>query len=640
LNKVLRGISLYLLIAIVAVTLVSGLYTPSETRKELAYHEFIELLESDQIVEVQMIGRQTVEGELKNGTKFTTYVPEGTTNLSDRLLARNVKVSAQPEPPAPWWMSFLPNVITLVIFVGLWLFILNQMQGGSNRALSFGKSRAKLHTDQRIKVTFDDVAGLDEAKEELQEIVEFLKQPKRFIEVGAKIPKGVLLVGPPGTGKTLLARAVAGEAGVPFFSISGSDFVEMFVGVGAARVRDLFDTAKRNAPCIVFIDELDAVGRQRGAGLGGGHDEREQTLNQLLVEMDGFEPNAGVIIMAATNRPDVLDPALLRPGRFDRRVVADRPDVVGREAILRIHARGKPLGPDVDLKVLARRTPGFAGADLENLMNEAAILAARQGKKRIGMEECEEAIDRVVMGPERKRRILSEKDKEVFAYHEAGHAVVARFLPHADPVHKVSIVGRGLAGGYTMTLPSEDRYVTTKSELLDDLAHLLGGRAAEELALSEISTGAQNDLERATKLARKMVMEWGMSEKLGPLTFGRQHEDMVFLGRDIARDRNYSEEVAAAIDKEVKELVEGAHRRARRILEQHRDKLDLVVEALLEHETLDREAFERVISMGTRGAAAAQREDAARPSVQTTPKPVSPVRRDLLDGQQPAVELD
>jgi cell division protease FtsH len=596
LNKVLRGISLYLLIAIVAVTLVSGLYSPSETKRQLEYHEFIRLVDQGQVVKVLMVGRQTVEGELKDGTMFATYVPEGTTNLSDRLLERNVKVSAEPEPPPPWWMAFLPNLITLVLFVGLWLFILNQMQGGSNRAMSFGKSKARLHSDQKVKVTFDDVAGLDEAKEELQEIVEFLKHPKKFADVGAKIPKGVLLMGPPGTGKTLLARAVAGEAGVPFFSISGSDFVEMFVGVGAARVRDLFENAKKNAPCIVFIDELDAVGRQRGAGLGGGHDEREQTLNQLLVEMDGFEPNLGIIIMAATNRPDVLDPALLRPGRFDRRVVADRPDLSGREEILKIHARGKPLAADVDLKILAQRTPGFSGADLENLMNEAAILTARRGKKRISMVEAEEAIDRVLMGPQRKSRILTEKDKKVFAYHEAGHAIVARFLPHADPVHKVTIIGRGMAGGYTMTLPEEERYVTTKAELLDDLAQLLGGRAAEEIAINEVSTGAQNDLERATKLARKMVMEWGMSETLGPLTFGRQQEEQVFLGRDISRDRNYSEEVAAAIDREVRALVEGAHQRARELLEKHRDKLDRVVQALIERETLDRDDFERVIN--------------------------------------------
>ena len=542
-NRFLRGISLYLLIAIIAVSIVSSLYPGVDNSRELGYGEFIEQVENGQVKSAQMIGDQTVQGILRDGSKFTTIVPMGKMpDLADLMMEHNVELRAAPTPATPWWLALLPNVITLVVFVGIWLFILNQMQGGNNRAMSFGKSRARLHTEDKIKVRFNDVAGLDEAKQELSEIVEFLKHPKKFQEVGAEVPKGVLLVGPPGTGKTLLARAVAGEAGVPFFSISGSDFVEMFVGVGASRVRDLFDTAKKNAPCIVFIDELDAVGRHRGAGLGGGHDEREQTLNQLLVEMDGFEPNSGIIIMAATNRPDVLDPALLRPGRFDRKIVVDRPDVAGREAILKVHSRNKPLADDVDLKVLARRTPGFSGADLENLMNEAAILAARANRRRILMRDCEEAIDRILMGPERRNRVLTERDRKVFAYHEAGHAVVANFLTHADPVHKVSIIGRGLAGGYTMTLPTEDRYVVTKSELMDELVHLLGGRAAEELAFDEISTGAQNDLERATKRARQMVTEWGMSEELGPLTFGRQHEEMIFLGRDISRERNYSEE--------------------------------------------------------------------------------------------------
>jgi len=465
------------------------------------------------------------------------------------------------------------------------------MQGGNNKAMSCGKSRARLHTEDKIRVTFNDVAGIDEAKQELVEIVEFLKQPKKFAELGAKIPKGVLLVGPPGTGKTLLARAVAGEAGVPFFSISGSEFVEMFVGVGASRVRDLFDTAKRNAPCLIFIDELDAVGRQRGAGLGGGHDEREQTLNQLLVEMDGFETNSGIIVMAATNRADVLDPALLRPGRFDRKIVVDRPDLEGREEILKIHARNKPL-VGVDLKVLARRTPGFAGADLENLLNEAAILAARKGQKKITMTECEEAIDRVIMGPEKKKRVLTPEDVEVFAYHEAGHAVVSYYLPNSDPVHKVSIIGRGMAGGYTMYLPETERYVMTKSKILDELTNMLGGRAAEILALNEASTGAQNDFERCTKIARKMVMEWGMSEKLGPLTFGNPgSEDLVFLGRDISRDRNYSEEIAAAIDSEVRDIVEGCYARALNILSEHRDRLDALVAVLKERETISKEEF-------------------------------------------------
>lgn len=461
--------------------------------------------------------------------------------------------------------------------------------------MSFGKSRAKLHTDDKKRVTFKDVAGVDEAKEELEEIVEFLKQPKKFIEIGARIPKGVLLVGPPGTGKTLIAKAVAGEAGVPFFSISGSDFVEMFVGVGAARVRDLFEQAKKNAPCIVFIDEIDAVGRQRGAGLGGGHDEREQTLNQLLVEMDGFGVNEGIIMLAATNRPDILDPALLRPGRFDRQVVVDIPDVKGREEILKVHARNKPLAEDVDLSVLARRTPGFTGADLENLLNEAALLAARRNKKKIEMTELEEAVTRVIAGPEKKSRVMTERERKLVAYHEAGHAVVAQLLPNVDPVHEVSIVPRGRAGGYTMILPKEDRFFRGKNELLDQVTHLLGGRASEELVLQEISTGAQNDLERATTLARKMVMEFGMSENIGPMTLGHRQEE-VFLGRDLAHGRNYSEEVAASIDKEVRNIIDKCYDRAKNILSENINKLHNVAQALLEREKLNKIEFQEVFA--------------------------------------------
>jgi cell division protease FtsH len=597
LNRFLRGISLYLLIAVLAVTIVSGLYSPQETRKDITYSEFSRLLDQGKIASVRMIGDQLVEGTLADNTEFTTYTPPGTVDLGDRLTQKGVKVEAKPTPPPPWWIAILPNVITLVVFVGIWLFILNQMQGGNNRAMSFGKSRAKLHTEEKPKVRFDDVAGVEEAKQELTEIVEFLKQPKKFVELGAKIPKGVLLMGPPGTGKTLLGRAVAGEAGVPFFSISGSDFVEMFVGVGASRVRDLFETAKKNSPCIIFIDELDAVGRQRGAGLGGGHDEREQTLNQLLVEMDGFEASSGIIIMAATNRPDVLDPALLRPGRFDRKVIVDRPDTDGRVEILKVHARNKPLSDDVRLDVIAKRTPGFSGADLENLMNEAAILAARRNRRVVTMAELEEAIDRIVMGPERKRRRIIDRDKEVFAFHEAGHAVVAFYLPKADPVHKVTIVGRGFAGGYTMTLPEEERVVHTRSEMKDILADMLGGRAAEEIAFNkdEITTGAQNDLERVTKLARQMITEWGMSERLGPITYGHPQEEQIFLGRDISRQRNYSEEVAATIDDEVRIIVEEAYQRALSILREHWDRTIAVVGALKDKETLDREAFERIM---------------------------------------------
>ena len=595
-NRFLRGISLYLLIAIIAVSIVSSLYPTQERRQEVTYSQFMQWVNENRIAQVTIIGEQLVEGQLRDGTLFRTYIPAGTINLGNMLIERGVQVSAQQEPQPPFWMSLLPHLLTIGIFIVLWLFILNQMQGGSNRAMSFGKSRAKLHTEERTKVRFDDVAGLDEAKEELIEIVEFLKHPKRFAELGAKIPKGVLLVGPPGTGKTLLARAVAGEAGVPFFSISGSDFVEMFVGVGAARVRDLFDTAKKNAPCIVFIDELDAVGRQRGAGLGGGHDEREQTLNQLLVEMDGFEPNTGIIVMAATNRPDVLDPALLRPGRFDRKIIVDRPDVKGREEILKVHARNKPLAKDVDLKVIARRTPGFSGADLESVMNEGAILAARRGKKEITMAELEEAIDRVILGPARKGRVLTPRVKEVYAYHEAGHAIVAHYLPHANPVHKVTIIGRGMAGGYTQFLPREERtYIMTRSELMDELAAALGGRAAEELKFGEISTGAKGDLEEVTRLARKMVMEWGMSERLGPQAFGRPAEENIFLGRDIARDRNYSEEVAAAIDQEVRSIIDQAHQTALQVLKEHWNEVVAVAEALIEKETLTRKEFLEVI---------------------------------------------
>ncbi len=595
-KRFMRQISLYLLITIILVMVIQGMYQSVDSIQQLTYTELDILIKNNQVESAYLIGEQSIEGGLKDGTEFRTMVPVGKmAEISDRLIQQGVNVEAREPQGTSWWMALLPNIITLVIFVGIWLFILNQMQGGNNRAMSFGKSRAKLHSEEKAKISFNDVAGVDEAKEELMEIVEFLKQPKKFADLGAKIPRGVLLVGPPGTGKTLLARAVSGEAGVPFFSISGSEFVEMFVGVGASRVRDLFDNAKKNAPCLVFIDELDAVGRQRGAGLGGGHDEREQTLNQLLVEMDGFETNAGIIVMAATNRADVLDPALLRPGRFDRKVLVDRPDLLGREAILKIHARNKPL-QQVDLGVLARRTPGFAGADLENLLNEAAILAARKNQKKITMVDCENAIDRVIMGPEKKNRVLTDEDLEVFAYHEAGHAVVSYHLPHSDPVHKVSIIGRGQAGGYTMYLPETERYVMTKSKLLDKLADLLGGRAAEVLALNEASTGAQNDLERCTKIARKMVMEWGMSEKLGPLTFGNPSgEDLVFLGRDISRDRNYSEEIAATIDSEVRNIVEGSYQRALDVLTTHRDRLEALVVALKDKETLNKEQFEAVM---------------------------------------------
>jgi cell division protease FtsH len=496
--------------------------------------------------------------------------------------------------------SNLNNIISLITYIlpvllvfGLLYLMLRQAQGTNNQALSFGKSRARMFTGDQPTVTFDDVAGVEEAKEELEEVVEFLKEPEKFISLGARIPKGVLLIGLPGTGKTLLAKAVSGEAAVPFFSISGSEFVEMFVGVGASRVRDLFDQAKRHSPCIVFVDEIDAVGRQRGAGLGGSHDEREQTLNQMLVEMDGFDTDTNVIIMAATNRPDVLDPALLRPGRFDRRVVLDRPDMNGREQILKVHVRGKPLDPDVDLSIIAKATPGFVGADLENLVNEAAILAARRNRKTIGPEEFQEAIERVIAGPERKSRIISDEEKKIVAYHEAGHAVVHHAIPEADPVHKVSIIARGMMGGFTMALPEEDRTLVSKNKIKADMAGMLGGRVAEELVFSDITSGASNDLERVTKLARNMVTRLGMSEELGPMVFG-QKEELIFLGREISEQRDYSETIAEKIDQEVRQLIEEAHERARGILIEYRAQLDAVAQTLIELETINREAFEAI----------------------------------------------
>ena len=521
---------------------------------------------------------------------FNDYLKNNTPPIS----VTRISLSNTPPSQLGNWIQALLGFIPLLIFGGLIFFMLRQAQGSNNQALSFGKSRARMFTGNRPGVTFADVAGVEEAKQELTEVVEFLRFPEKFASLGARIPRGVLLVGSPGTGKTLLSRAVAGEAGVPFFSISGSEFVEMFVGVGASRVRDLFDQAKRNAPCIVFVDEIDAVGRQRGAGLGGSHDEREQTLNQILVEMDGFDTNTNVIVIAATNRPDVLDPALLRPGRFDRQVILDRPDIRGRKAVLDVHSRGKPLDKSVSLDVLAKQTPGFSGADLANLLNEAAILAARRNKKVITMLEMEEAIDRVVAGPERKSRIISEHEKRITAYHEVGHALVAHMLPNLDPLHKVTIIARGMAGGFTQLLPNEDRYLYTRSHFEDTLAFSLGGQAAEGLIFGEMTTGAENDIERATKLARKMVTEYGMSEKLGPLAYGRK-EEMIFLGRDLGEQRNYSEVVAVEIDGEVRRLITTAYSRAKEILERHREKLVLISERLIQEETLDKAQFEALI---------------------------------------------
>jgi cell division protease FtsH len=509
------------------------------------------------------------------------------------LSVKNIRIEVKP--PSAWLgiATALGYFIPFILLAGVFWFVFRQAQGSNNAAMSFGKSKARMFTGDQTAVTFEDVAGVEEAKEELEEIVEFLREPEKFISLGARIPKGVLLVGPPGTGKTLLAKAVSGEAAVPFFSISGSEFVEMFVGVGASRVRDLFEQAKRHSPCIVFVDEIDAVGRQRGAGLGGSHDEREQTLNQMLVEMDGFDTDTNVIIVAATNRPDILDPALLRPGRFDRRVVLDPPDMRGREAILRVHVKGKPLSPDVDLAVLARSTPGFVGADIENLVNEGAILAARRNKKVVGQNELEEAIERVIAGPERKSRLISEEEKRIIAYHEAGHAVVANSIPEADPVHKVSIVSRGMAGGYTIMLPEEDRTLMSRKKLYADMVGLLGGRAAESIVFDDITSGASNDLERVTRMARSMVTRLGMSSELGPMVFG-QKEEMIFLGREISEQRDYSEDVAREIDKEVRKLVGEAYEHSRSIVIQYRDKLDTVAQRLLEVESITREEFEEM----------------------------------------------
>jgi cell division protease FtsH len=594
-NQLLKNISIYLILLVV-IAMGLKMTMPQETKPaEWTYSNFMEYVADGKIdkVTLQSVNDENyqIKGETKKGEKFTLFAPASDQGLHNILKEKNVTVDYKPSEGPPWWAGLLSTLLPVLLIAGFLFFMLQQTQGSGNRVMQFGKNRAKMLDPEKQKVTFKDVAGVDEAKEELGEVVEFLKEPKRYIDIGAKIPKGVLLYGPPGTGKTLLAKAVAGEAGVPFFSISGSDFVEMFVGVGASRVRDLFEQAKKNSPCIVFVDEIDAVGRHRGAGLGGGHDEREQTLNQLLVEMDGFDANEGIIILAATNRPDILDPALLRPGRFDRQVVVDSPDLDGRKEIIKVHARGKKLEDDIDLDVLARRTPGFTGADLANMVNEGALLAARRGKKKIGMKELEDAIERVIAGPEKKSRVMSDKEKRLVAYHEAGHAVVGSLLPNTDPVHKISIIPRGRAGGYTLMLPTEDRHYLTRSHLLDEITTLLGGRVSEDIVLKDISTGAQNDLERATTLVSKMITEYGMSEELGPLTFGRPQEQ-IFLGRDISRDRNYSEEVAFSIDKEARRIVEQCYQKAKQILEDNIHKLHLVATTLMEQETIEADEFE------------------------------------------------
>ncbi|HMA34166.1 MAG TPA: ATP-dependent zinc metalloprotease FtsH [Chloroflexia bacterium] len=603
-NKWLRNSFVYVIIMVAVLVLLFAFLGHNTSEPPIPISQVAQEIKNGDVAAIKL---QDDSNQIQVTYK-TTHVPTTATstkepNISlteylDRSGVPADKVSAvriSVDPASSWggWLTSLGFILPTLFLIGVFVFMMRQAQGTNNQALSFGKSRARLFMGNKPTITFSDVAGVEEAKQELAEVVEFLKYPDKFAALGARIPRGVLLVGPPGTGKTLLARAVAGEAGVPFFSISGSEFVEMFVGVGASRVRDLFDQAKRNAPCIVFVDEIDAVGRQRGAGLGGSHDEREQTLNQILVEMDGFDSQTNIIVVAATNRPDVLDPALLRPGRFDRQVVLDRPDIKGRVAILQVHSRGKPLEKGVSLETLAKQTPGFSGADLENLVNEAAILAARRNRKTIGMHELEEAIDRVIAGPERKSRLITDREKSITAYHEVGHAIVARMLANVDPVHKISIIARGMMGGYTRILPGEDRYMWTKSQFKDNMAFALGGHVAEELIFQEITTGPSNDIERITDMARRMITQYGMSKKLGPLAFGRK-EELVFLGREISELRNYSDEIAYEIDKEVRALVDEAYERAREILTTRRDKLIEISELLIERETLEGEEFEQL----------------------------------------------
>lgn len=609
-NRFFRNTGFYLLIFLVTVGIVNFILSGTDKVGKLTYQDFRVQLKADNVTELSMRpenGTYRVEGTLakaipgQESNKFFTNVPLYDSDVV-KLVETKIdeqklkKVEFNPAEGNSIWLTFLTSIIPFVIIFILFFFLLNNAQGGGSRVMNFGKSRAKLYNEEKKRVTFDDVAGADEEKAELEEVVEFLKDPRKFNAVGARIPKGVLLVGPPGTGKTLLARAVAGEAGVPFFSISGSDFVEMFVGVGASRVRDLFENAKKNAPCIIFIDEIDAVGRQRGAGLGGGHDEREQTLNQLLVEMDGFGGNEGIIMVAATNRPDILDPALLRPGRFDRQITVDRPDIKGREAVLKVHARNKPLGDDVKLDVIARGTSGFTGADLENLLNEAALLTARKNKKQISMKEVDEAIDRVIAGPAKKSRVVSEDERRLVAFHEAGHTIIGYHLRNAEMVHKVTIIPRGQAGGYTVMLPKEDRFFATKTDLLDKIVGLLGGRVAEELVLGDISTGAHNDFQRSTAIARSMITEYGMS-RLGPMQFGKS-QGQVFLGRDYGNERNYSDKIAYEIDLEMQNIINECYAKCKELLTKHRDQLDLIANTLLRVETLDADQIKQLIETG------------------------------------------
>jgi cell division protease FtsH len=592
-NPFYKNLALWLVISLMMI-LLFNLFNQSRIQdSEISYTEFMARVEKGNVAGVVIQG-QEISGTQVDGARFKTFAPDDA-DLINTLRSRGVTIKAKPPTESPWYMNILVSWFPMVLLIGVWIFFMRQMQSGGGKALSFGKSRARLLSEHSAKVTFEDVAGIDEAKEELGEVIDFLRDPKKFTRLGGRIPKGVLLMGAPGTGKTLLARAIAGEAGVPFFSISGSDFVEMFVGVGASRVRDLFVQGKKNAPCIIFIDEIDAVGRHRGAGLGGGHDEREQTLNQLLVEMDGFESNEGVILISATNRPDILDPALMRPGRFDRQVVVPVPDIQGREGILKVHSRKTPLANDVDLAVLARGTPGFSGADLENMVNEAALLAARFDKERLEMIDFEEAKDKVLMGTARKSMIISDREKRNTAYHEAGHTLVAKMLPDTDPIHKVTIIPRGRALGLTQQLPMDEKHTYPKQYLLDSLAVLMGGRAAEELVLQEMTSGAGNDIERATETARKMVCQWGMSEKLGPLAFG-QKEEQIFLGREFAQHKDYSEETAVLIDQEIRDVVTEAYEKAKNILTEHVITLHALAEALLERETLVEKEIDAIIA--------------------------------------------
>ncbi len=610
-NQSTKNLALWLVLGLMFL-LLFNVFTRQQGREpEIIFSDFWSAMERGDVQEVTIQG-QHVHGKYQSGERFRTFSPSDP-ELVKTLREKNIRIAAKPEDESPWYFVLLVNWFPMLLLVGVWVFFMRQMQVGGGKAMSFGKSRARQLNETQARVTFSDVAGVDEAKDELQEVIAFLKDPKKFTRLGGRIPKGCLLVGPPGTGKTLLARAIAGEAGVPFFSISGSDFVEMFVGVGASRVRDLFVQAKKQAPCIVFVDEIDAVGRQRGAGLGGGHDEREQTLNQLLVEMDGFEANDGVILIAATNRPDVLDPALLRPGRFDRRVVVPRPDIKGREGILAVHSRRVPLETDVDIRVLARGTPGFAGADLENLVNEAALLAARNDKDKVNMNDFELAKDKVMMGTERKSMIISDEEKRNTAYHESGHALVAKLLPGADPVHKVTIIPRGMALGLTQQLPVDERHSQDKQYLLNNVTILFGGRVAEELILDHMTTGAGNDIERATEIAHRMVCEWGMSEKLGPMTFGKK-EEQIFLGRDFTQQQDYSENTAIEIDREVRHIIQECYNRAKEILTTHIELLHRVAKELLDKEVLDGADVDVIVKgyMGETG-----------PDLPTTPVPAS-----------------